>query len=468
MPDKFKSKIGLIAATVGSAVGLGNIWRFPAEAQANGGAAFLIIYVVCVLVLGIPLMLTEFSLGRGSGTDAVSTFRKLRPGSKWYLTGILGVIASYMILCFYVVVSGWTLEYFFESLTGSLYEGVSVGNENAMAHSFHDRMERFIGSDVAPLVCTYVMIAANIGVLIGGVKNGIEKFSTWMMPVLFALLLLFCGVSLALPGASKGVSFFLSPDFSKITPAVIINALGQAFFSLSLGLGCLITYASYFPKSTKLTQTAFTVSGLDMLVALLMGLTIFPAVASFGLDHAELRGQTLVFVTMPEIFAEMPGTRVWSILFFLLLMLASLTSTISMAEVSIAFIRDRYRKSRVFSTLVVMLPVFVVASLCSLSFGSLNGFRIFGLTIFELFDSATTNVMLPVGGLLICLFMGWFAPKGFFRKELTPSLADEFAAGRLSARPSSRVVPMIYGVVEFLVRWVVPPLILIILLSPLF
>lgn len=448
---KFGSKIGLIAATVGSAVGLGNIWRFPAETQANGGAAFLIVYIACVFILGIPLMLAEFSLGRGTGTDAVSAFRKLSPGTPWWLTGALGVLASYLILCFYCVVAGWTLEYFWQSLTGDLYAGITSLSQ--MEGVFHHKMESYICSDMAPLIVTYIVLILNAVVLIAGVQKGIERFSTWMMPILFMLLLTFCVVSLTMPGAAEGVSFFLHPDFSKINGQVFINALGQAFFSLSLGMGCLITYGSYFPKSTKLTQTAVTVSLLDLLVAILMGLIIFPAIASFGLTDAELRGSTLVFVTLPEIFIQMPGTQLWSVLFFFLLLVAALTSTISVAEVSVAFICDRFKKSRKVATMLVILPTFVLSTLCSLSFGSLANFKIAGLTIFDLFDNFSTNYLLPVGAFFICLYMGWFAPKGFFRKELIPSMGKDKA---------------LYGGVEFVVRYIAPFLILIILVSGIF
>lgn len=449
--DKFGSRIGLLAATVGSAVGLGNIWRFPAETQANGGAAFLLLYLICVFVLGIPLMLAEFSLGRGTDTDAVGAFRKLRPGSAWWLTGALGVLSSYLILCFYMVVAGWTLEYLWQSITGNLYAGISdAGSMAVVDGSFHHKMENYICGDVAPLIVTYIVIIINIGVLIGGVQKGIERFSSWLMPVLFLLLLVFSVVSLSMPGASKGVSFFLTPDFSKITGSTIISALGQAFFSLSLGLGCLITYGSYFPRSTKLTQTAVTVSLLDILVAVLMGLTIFPAVASFGLDNAELRGSTLVFVTLPEIFAQMPGTQIWSILFFFLLLVAAVTSTISLGEVSISFVCDRFGKSRKTATFIVMMPLFLLSSLCSLSFGYLSDWKIGGYTIFNFLDMITTNYMLPVGAFFICVFMGWFAPKGFFRKELVPSMGRD---------------RWLYGAVEFIVRYIAPALILMILIS---
>lgn len=448
---KFGSKIGLVAATVGSAVGLGNIWRFPAETQTNGGAAFLIIYVVCVFLLGIPLMLAEFSLGRGTGQNAIGVFRTLRPSTKWWLTGAIGVVGSYLILGFYMVVAGWTLEYFLQSITGNLFEGIdAVDGVVALDNNFHAKMENYICSDWNPLINTFLMIGLNIAVLIGGVQKGIERVSTWLMPLLFILLLAFCCVSLTFPDAAQGVKFFLSPDFSKVNASTIINALGQAFFSLSLGMGTLITYGSYFPKSTKLSTTAVTVAMLDLLVAVMMGIIIFPAVFSFGLDGAELRGSTLVFVTLPEVFAQMPGAQIWAILFFLLLMVAALTSTISLAEVGIAFVQERFNLKRWKATLLILCPLFVLSALSSLSFGSLSDFKIFGLTIFQFLDTITTNYMLPLGAFFIAIFVGWFAPKGFFRKELMPSLKKDRC---------------IYGLIEQIVKWIAPPLILVILIS---
>ncbi|MDE6236991.1 MAG: sodium-dependent transporter, partial [Muribaculaceae bacterium] len=372
----FSSKIGLIAATVGSAVGLGNIWRFPAETQSNGGAAFLFVYILCLLILGVPVMLAEFSLGRGTKSDAVGAFKKLKPSTPWWLTGGLAVLASYLILCFYMVVAGWTFEYLWQSITGGLYAGDTTFT--GMDATFHTKMESYVGGTWNPLINVYVLIVINILVLIAGVQKGIERLSNVMMPLLFILLLIFCGVSLSLPNSGEGVKFFLTPDFSKITPSVVMNALGQAFFSLSLGMGILITYSSYFPRDTKLTKTAVTVSILDLLVAVMMGLVIFPAVSSFGLDNSQLRGTTLIFVTLPEIFAQLPFTQLWSVLFFLLLFVAALTSTISIAEVSIAWLQDRFKKSRVSATLIVMLPLFLLSSLCSLSFGPLQNFKIAG------------------------------------------------------------------------------------------
>lgn len=265
----FASKIGLIAATVGSAVGLGNVWRFPAETQANGGAAFLLIYMACVFLLGIPVMTAEFSLGRGGASDATGVFRNVTPGKKgWWLVGALAILASYLILSFYMVVSGWTLEYLVQSVTGHLYSSASpaVGPDDA-ERLFSDKMAQYITGTYRPLVMTYIMLAANLFVLLKGVQKGIEKMSNIMMPLLFVLLVVFCAVSLSLPKAAEGVEFFLEPDFSAISAGTVVNALGQAFFSLSLAMGILVTYSSYYPKDTKLTRTAVTVSLLDLGVA---------------------------------------------------------------------------------------------------------------------------------------------------------------------------------------------------------
>lgn len=280
---KFGSKVGIIAATVGSAVGLGNVWRFPAETQANGGAVFLLIYILCIFILGIPVMTAEFSLGRGGNSDAVGAFRNVTPKRKgWWMAGALAILASYLILSFYMVVSGWTLEYLVQSITGNLYAPASaaesvpgITGEETM---FQNRMAQYITGTYRPLVMTYIMLIANLGVLALGVQKGIEKMSNIMMPVLFMLLLIFCGFSLTLPKASEGLAFFLRPDFSAVTPSTFVNALGQSFFSLSLAMGILVTYSSYYPASTKLTRTAVTVSLLDLMVAILMGVIIFPAV----------------------------------------------------------------------------------------------------------------------------------------------------------------------------------------------
>lgn len=451
---QFGSRIGVIAATVGSAVGLGNVWRFPAETQSNGGAAFLLLYIGCVFLLGIPVMLAEFSLGRGQRSDAVGVFKKLAPGSKWWIGGAIAITASYLILSFYMVVAGWTLEYLWYSITGALYEPVSylssaLTSTDGLELQFQAKMQEYIVSDYRPLVMTYIMLAMNLGILLLGVQKGIEKMSNIMMPLLFVLLLVFAAVALTLPKAGEGLAFFLNPDFSKINGSVIINALGQAFFSLSLGMGILITYAGYFPKDTRLTNTAVTVSLLDMLVAVLMGFIIFPAVKSFGLDGESLQGATLVFVTLPEVFAQMPLTQLWSSLFFLLLMVAALTSTISLAEVAIAFMQDRFNMRRTPACLAVVLPLFVLSTVCSLSQGVLSDVKIAGLTIFDLLDTVATNIMLPVAAIITCVYVGWFAPKHYLRRELTNN-------GTFNSR--------VYPLVSFVIRYIAPVIIAAILL----
>lgn len=444
---QFGSKIGLIAATVGSAVGLGNVWRFPAEAQANGGAAFLILYIICVAVLGIPVMLSEFSLGRGTGRDAVASFQKLAPRKKWWLGGAIATLASYLILSFYIVVAGWTVEYLWESITGGLYTGIY---SDGMSANFKDKMARYISGSWEPLIATYAVIGLNIFVLLKGVQKGIEKMSNILMPALFLILVFFCIVSLSLPDASRGLAYFFNPDISKITASTVVNALGQAFFSLSLGMGILITYSAYYPKSTNLINTSFTVSFLALVVAVLMGMIIFPAIMSFGLDGESLEGATLVFVTLPEVFASMPITRFWSALFFLLLLVAAVTSTISLAEVSIAFVEDRFKIGRKKACWIVMLPLVAISSLCSLSQGALSHIRIFSMNIFDFLDSLTTNLMLPISAFITCFFLGWIVPKFFLQKELTNN-------NRINKRISRFII--------LIIRYVAPILIAVILIA---
>lgn len=445
---QFATKIGLIAATVGSAVGLGNVWRFPILAQSNGGAAFLLVYIACVFILGIPVMMAEFSLGRGGGSDAVGSFMNVTPGKKWWLTGAIAIIASYLILCYYMVVAGWTMEYLWNSITGDLYSATTTGTIDSS--QFTTKMKEYIVDDTNPLIFTFIMLIANFVVLMCGVKKGIERLSNILMPMLFILLIIFGCVSFSLPKAEEGLKFFLNPDFSKIDATVIINAMGQAFFSLSLGMGILITYASYYPKTTILSRTAVTVSLLDMTVAIMMGIIIFPAVTSFGLTGESLEGPSLVFSTIPEVFAQMPLTQLWSTLFFFFLMVAALTSTISIAEVSIAFMQDRFKMSRLKACIIVIAPLFLFSSLCSLSQGSLGNMTVAGLTLFDLFDTVATNILLPIASILLCIYMGWIAPKSFFKDQLSNY-------GTVKSR--------VFHIVLFIVRFIAPILIGTILIT---
>lgn len=444
----FASKIGLIAATVGSAVGLGNIWRFPAETQESGGAAFLIIYIGCIFILGIPVMLSEFVLGRSGQSDAVGSLRNIGAGKGWQTVGAWAILASYLILSFYMVVSGWALEYFMQSVSGNLFP--AEGSTLELGSHFTNKMNEFITDSYSPLISTFIIIGLNIAILIAGVQKGIERLSNIAMPILFIILVILLGVSLSLPGAVDGVSFFLKPDFSKVSTATFINAIGQAFFSLSLGMGVLITYASYFPKSTKLTKTAFTVSMLDLFVSVMMGLIIFPAVTSFGLAGESLRGATLVFVTLPEVFANMPATQLWSTLFFLLLTIAAVTSTVSIAEVSIAFICEHFKVKRWKSVLIVLIPLLALSSVCSLSMGPWSHITIFGLNIFDFIDTVATNIMLPIGSIFLCIYMGWRVPSKLFLNQLSND-------GKLQSS--------FYIIAIFIVRYIAPILIASVLIS---
>lgn len=445
----FTSKLGVIAATVGSAVGLGTVWRFPYEVQNNGGSIFLVTYLVCVLLMGIPVMLAEFSLGRGSGSDSVGAFRRLTPGKPWWIIGATAVLASYLILIYYMVVAGWTLEYLWMSITNQLYAGIDTApNRTAV---FSSIMNESLSAGWRPAFWTSVMILLNILVLLRGVKKGIERMSNTLMPLLFVILVVFCCVALSLPNAMEGVDFFLRPDFSKMNPQVLISAVGQAFFSLSLGMGILITYSSYYPKTTKLARTSVTVSGLVFLVAVLMGLIIFPAVKSFGIT-SDTQGVTLIFVTLPEIFTQMPATQLWSILFFFLLVVAALTSTVSVAEVTIAFLAAKFRMSRKKACYATLVPLFLLSSICAMSLGPLSHLQIFDKTIFDALDYLTSNIMLPVVAIFVCIYVGHVLPKSFLRDEMT---------NRGTMR--SAVVPTIL----FIIRYIAPLLIAAVLINKL-
>lgn len=401
----------------------------------------MIIYIGCVIILGIPVMLAEFSIGRAGKSDAIGSMKSLGAGKGWRSFGGLSIMAAYLILSFYMVVVGWTVEYLWESITGELY--ANVGPD--MKTTFAGHMKEYISDTWTPMVATVIMIVINIGVLLGGVQKGIERLSNWLMPVLFVLLVVFCIRALSFEKALEGYTFFLRPDWSVVTSGTFISALGQAFFSLSLGMGVLVTYSSYFPSDTNLTKTAVTVSLLDLLVAVMMGLIIFPAVMSFGLNGEGIEGATLVFVTLPEVFMQMHGTQIWSILFFLLLAVAALTSTISVAEVAVACIRDRFKVSRLKAVLIVMLPLFVISPICSLSQGTLSGVTIFGLSIFNFLDTLATNVLLPVVSIGLCIWLGWFAPKGLLSDQLSN-------AGSLKTRLALPI--------RFIIRWIAPLLIL--------
>ena len=405
----FGSKLGVILATVGCAVGLGNIWRFPYMLGSNGGAAFLLVYLLCILLLGLPVMITEFFIGRHSHRNAAGAFKVMAPGTKWSIIGYNGVLAAFLILGFYSVVSGWTLEYIMQAFSGSL-----IGKSAA---DFKAEFTNFSSDALRPIIWTFVFIAMTHIIIVSGVKKGIERASKVMMPLLFLILIALCIRSVTLPNAGEGLTFLFKPDFSKITSSVVLSAMGQAFFSLSIGMGCLITYASYFKQDTNLQATALQVTVLDTLVAVLAGVMIFPAVFSFGI--APTAGPELVFITLPNVFEQLPMGWLWSAVFFILLALAALTSTISLHEVATAYVHEEYNVSRKRAAWFVSAGVLVFGVISSLSFGLLKEYTIGGMIFFDALDYLTAKIMLPLGGMLICIFVGTRIDRKILKAELT-------------------------------------------------
>ncbi|MDH6534364.1 sodium-dependent transporter [Parabacteroides sp. 52] len=433
----FGSKLGVIMATVGSAVGLGNIWRFPYMLGENGGAAFLLIYFACILVLGLPVMITEFFIGRHTHRNAAGAFKTIAPGTRWSLIGYNGVLAAFLILGFYCVIAGWTCEYILQSATGALH-GKSVEEFKESFDIFSSGTLRPIGWTVAFVLLTHIII-------VSGVKQGIERASKVMMPLLFLILFILCIRSVTLPGAEKGLAFLFYPNFSKITSSVILSAMGQAFFSLSIGMGCLITYSSYFNKKTNLQTTALQVTLLDTVVALLAGVMIFPAVFSFGI--APTAGPELVFITLPNVFDQLPMGNIWSFIFFILLAVAALTSTISLHEVATAYVHEEYRLSRKKAALFVSAGVLVLGTISSLSFGVLKDFSVCGLTFFNLLDYITAKIMLPLGGMMICIFVGMRVDKKILKAELTNEGTISFHFFNTYAFAMKYIAPLLIGLV---------------------
>ena len=405
----FGSKIGVILATVGCAVGLGSIWRFPYMVGENGGGAFLLVFLICTALLGLPIMITEFFIGRHSRSNAAGAFKKLAPGTQWTWIGYNGVLAAFLILGFYSVVSGWTLEYIWQALSGSL--------DGKTTEEFTTDFRAFSSSVVRPIVWTVVFVGLTHFIIASGVEKGIERASKVMMPALFFILIALCIRSVTLPGMEEGLAFFLEPDFSKITSSVVLSAMGQTFFSMSIGMGCLITYSSYFGKETNLQATAIQVIVLNTLVAVLAGIMVFPAVFSFGIEPTA--GPELVFITLPNIFEQLPFGSLWSLVFFVLLALAALTSTISLHEVATAYIHEEYHLTRHQAAWVVSIGVSILGAIASLSFGVLREYTIGGLIIFDALDYLTAKIMMPLGGMFICIFVGTRIEKRILKEELT-------------------------------------------------
>ena len=438
----FGSRLGIVLATAGSAVGLGNVWRFPTMTGENGGAAFILIYIICVIVLGIPCMLSEFIIGRRAQANTARAYSLLANGTPWRYIGYFGVFTGFVIVSYYSVVSGWCLQY----VTASLGSGLN-GDADSVTNYFND----FVQNPWQPVLWLVVFFGISHFVVSRGVEKGIERASKLMMPVLFLLLLVIAVASCLLPGASAGISFLFSPDFSKVDSHVLLGALGQAFYSLSLGMGALVTYSSYFKRDTHLVKSATQIVAIDTIIAILAGLMIFPAVFSVGGDVGA--GPSLVFITLPNVFnqafASIPLVgHLMALLFYLLLSVAALTSLISLHEVCTAFIHEELHMSRTKASSIVTIVGSMLGIVCSLSFCHAE-LSLFGRSIFALFDFVSGQIFLPLGGFLTSLFVGWYVPKHIVREELTNQ-------GTLRGR--------FIGIYLFCVRYVCPTCILLIFL----
>lgn len=407
--DGFGSKLGVIAAAAGSAVGLGNIYRFPCELGNNGGGAFLLMYLLIVICLGIPVMLSEFVIGRRTQQNPIGAFRTLRPKSGWPLIGYMGVFCAFLIMAFYSTVAGWTLEYIVKAV-GNQFHGKDLATIEKDFATFHDLGWRNVAWQA-------VFIFLTGFVVFKGVSGGIEKYSKILMPMLLVILVILAIRSLTLPGAGKGLTFLLKPDFSKITGSVLISALGQVFFSLSMGMGVLITYGSYIKKDDNLASSALMVTLFDTMVAVLAGLVIFPAAFSFGVRPTA--GMGLVFSTLPMIFNQMAGGYFFCIIFFVLLAVAALTSTISLLEVIVAYFVEEWKMSRRWATVVAAVACMGLGVFASLSLRSGSSLRIAGLSVFDGLDFITAKVLLPIGAFFIVIFVGWIMGKKMFTDELS-------------------------------------------------
>jgi len=408
----FGSKLGVILATAGSAVGLGNIWRFPYMAGENGGAVFIIIYIFCVLLLGIPCMISEFIIGRYGQANTARSFRKLSGGSGWMIIGYMGVLTGFLISGYYAVVSGWCLQYVWASLFGQLH-----GDPEYIKSYF----ATFSQDPVKPVFWTLIILLATYLIIVNGVRDGIERASKLMMPTLFILLLVIVVASCMLPNAEKGIEFLFKPDMSKFSSDVFLGALGQSFYSMSIAMGCICTYASYFSKQTKLAKSAVQIGIIDFVVALLAGLVIFPAAFSVGVSPDS--GPSLIFITLPNVFQHAFGSElvgyVISVMFYILLSMAALTSMMSLHEVSTAFLQEELGTTRKRAALAVTIGCIIIGVVCSLSLGAWRDYQWFSMTVFDLFDFVTGQLFLPIVGFLTCIFIGWFAPHKIVRDEFT-------------------------------------------------
>ena len=443
--DNFGSRFGALVAMAGSAVGLGNLWRFPYLVGENGGAAFIIVYIILCFLICLPIFISEFIIGRRSQKNAFATFRDLSGGSAWRWVGLFTIIVPMIVLSYYCVIGGWSIEYLLKSLTFS-FGGESQGALSTM-------FTGFVTSTWGPLAAHTGFLLATTMIVVVGIKDGIEKFSKIMMPLLFVMVLSIAVYSLTLPGAKEGVKYLFYPDFSKLTGKSVAAALGQAFFSLSLGFGTIMTYASYVSKKENIMFQSAATAISDLMFAIIAGTAIMPAVFAFGINPQA--GPGLVFETLPFVFGQMPAGGLIAILFFVALLVAALTSSISMLEVAVAYLVEEKKFSRLGACALLFVICWVIGAVCSLSFGPLSHIQISGGNIFDFLDSLSSNVLMTLGSLFTVIFVGWRLKK--------TDVYDEFTNRGTLSRNSK-----IFGVLWFLIRYIAPVAIIAIFISGIF
>ena len=441
--ENFGSSTAAVLAMAGSAIGLGNIWRFPYMVGSNGGAAYIIVYLLLALFLSLPILLSETIIGRSSASNTFGAMEKLAPGTRWKWVGLLTIISPLIILSYYSVVGGWSIEF--------LWKSVAEG----FGESSPELFGNFISKPWALLVCHTLFLAFTAGIVMAGVKSGIEKFNNISMPLLFVLIIVIMIYSLSLPGASEGVEYLVKPDFGKLTPSAIASAMGQSFFSLSLGVGTILTYSSYMKKDADILASGFGTAAFDLLFALIAGFAIMPAVFAAGIEPGA--GPGLIFETLPYIFGTMVSSsaalgRIVSILFFLTIVVAALTSSISMFEVGAAYLVEERKMSRRKAVAIIFCATWLLGALCSLSFGPLSGFKLFGETIFNFCDKLTSNFLMSFGSMLFVIFVGWKMKKSTVYQELTNGGTLKFST-------------RLFGVVYFFIRFIAPVAILAIFIT---
>ena len=441
--ENFGSSTAAVLAMAGSAIGLGNIWRFPYMVGSNGGAAYIIVYLLLAMFLSLPILLSETIIGRSSASNTFGAMEKLAPGTKWKWVGLLTIISPLIILSYYSVVGGWSIDFLWRSVAEGFGE-----NSTAIFGGF-------ISRPWGPLVCHTLFLAFTAGIVMAGVKSGIERFNNISMPLLFVLIIIIMVYSLSLPGASEGVEYLVKPDFSKLTPSAIASAMGQSFFSLSLGVGTILTYSSYMKKDADILASGFGTAAFDLLFALIAGFAIMPAVFAAGIEPGA--GPGLIFETLPYIFGTMVSSsailgRVVSILFFLTIVVAALTSSISMFEVGAAYLVEERKMSRRKAVALIFCATWLLGALCSLSFGPLSGFKLFGETVFNFCDKLTSNFLMSFGSMLFVIFVGWKMKRSTVREELTNGGSLKFST-------------RLFGVVYFFIRFIAPVAILAIFIT---